>query len=147
MTEFRKDHDRKPLAPGVDLDADLDAGLAVFFDAARREAPALSADALARMTDQALAVQAGFGTVAAPVPAARPGLLAQLAAVLGGWPGMAGLATAGVAGLWIGAVPPAGLVNLAVDMGAVTSSAEDDLYLVDPLPGYTLTLNLAEAQP
>ena len=122
MTEFRKDHDRKPLAPGVDLDADLDAGLAVFFDAARREAPVLSADALARMTDQALAVQ-------------------------GGWPGMAGLATAGVAGLWIGAVPPAGLVNLAVDMGAVTSSAEDDLYLVDPLPGYTLTLNLAEAQP
>jgi hypothetical protein len=120
-------------------------GLGAFFDAARRNTPALSDAALARMTAQALDMQAGR---AAPVAAQikRPGILAQFLAILGGWPAMAGLATAGVAGLWIGAVPPAGLVNLAADMGAMTSSAEDDLYLVDPLPGYTLTLDLSETQ-
>lgn len=120
-------------------------GLGAYFDAARRNPPALSDAALARMTTQALEMQADL---AAPVasPAKRPGVLAQFLAILGGWPAMAGLATAGVAGLWIGAVPPAGLVNLAATMGAVTSAAEDDLYLVDPLPGYTLTLDLSEAQ-
>lgn len=129
MTDHRKDHD----------------GLDAFFDAARRETPALSDAALARMTAQALAAQ-GHAAAPAPAPAARPGFLRQMLATIGGWPAMAGLATAGVAGLWIGAVPPAGLVNLAVDLGAVSGAAEDDLYLVDPLPGYTLTLDLSETQ-
>ena len=129
MTDNRYDHD----------------GLDAFFDAAKRRTPALSEAALARMTAQALEVQAEH--IAAPVVVPRRrGVLAQALAALGGWPAMAGLATAGVAGLWIGAVPPAALVNLAVDMGAVSSAAEDDLYLVDPLPGYTLSLDLSEAQ-
>lgn len=120
-------------------------GLDAFFDAARRDTPQLSPEALSRMTTQALEVQAGFATP--PVAARpRPGLIAQIMAAIGGWPAMASLATAGVAGLWIGAVPPAGLVNLAVDIGALTGAAEEDTYLVDPLPGYTLTLDLSEAQ-
>jgi len=120
-------------------------GLDAFFDAARRSTPPLSPDALDRMTAQALQVQAGFA--AAPAARApRPGRIAQLLAAIGGWPAMAGLATAGVAGLWIGAVPPVGLVNLAADLGALSNAAEDDLYLVDPLPGYTLSLDLTEAQ-
>ena len=120
-------------------------GLDAFFDAARRDAPPLSPEALARMTTQALEVQAGL--VAPPPPAeTRPGLIAQIMAAIGGWPAMASLATAGIAGLWIGAVPPAGLVNFAVTIGAISSTAEQDSYLVDPLPGYTLTLDLSEAQ-
>lgn len=129
MTDDRKDHD----------------GLDAYFAAARRQAPVLSDTALARMTEQALAVQAD--RAAAPVARPqKPGLLTQLLAALGGWPAMAGLATAGVAGLWIGAVPPTGLLNLAVDLGAVTGTAEEDRYLVDPLPGYTLSLDLSETQ-
>jgi len=135
MTDHRKEPD--------ELDA--------FFAAARRDTPALSQAALDRMTAQALEVQAGFATAqettaARSARSGRPGRIAQMLAAVGGWPGMAGLATAGVAGFWIGAVPPAGLVNLAVDLGAVSSSAEDDLYLVDPLPGYTLSLDTSEAQ-
>lgn len=122
-----------------------DDGLDVFFDAARDSTPALSEAALARMTSQALAIQT---ELTAPAPAARrrPGVFVAMLAAIGGWPAMAGLATAGVAGLWIGAMPPVALVNLAVDMGAVTNTAEDDSYLVDPLPGYGFTLEMAEAQ-
>jgi len=43
-------------------------------------------------------------------------------------------------------MPPAALVNLAVSVGAVTETAEYDLYLVDPLPGYALSLDLTEGQ-
>ena len=122
-------------------------GLDAFFDAARRTTPRLSDEALARMTSQALSVQADVTrSMAVARPERRPGILSQLLAVLGGWPAMAGLATAGVAGLWIGAVPPAGLVNLAASVGALGSAAEDDLYLVDALPGFTSTLDLTEAQ-
>lgn len=127
MTEDRKDHDR--------LDA--------YFDAARRQTPALSDAALARLTTQALQVQAEAAAPQGTHPQ-RPGRLAQLLAMIGGWPAMAGLATAGIAGLWIGAVPPAGLANLAADLGAVTGTSDDDAYLVDPLPGYTLSLDLTE---
>ncbi|WP_136635091.1 hypothetical protein [Pseudooceanicola onchidii] len=123
-----------------------DMGLDAFFDAARRDTPALSTQALDRMTAQALAVQADLAAPAPVTRAARPSRLAQLLGAIGGWPAMATLATAGVAGLWIGAVPPAGLVNLAVSVGAVTGVAEDDAYLVDPLPGYTLSLDLSETQ-
>lgn len=131
MTDNRKDHD----------------GLDAFFSAARENRPALSDEALARMTAQALATQVDISAGLRPGPRTpRRGWIAAALATIGGWPAMAGLATAGVAGLWIGAVPPAGLVNLAVDLGAVTETAEDDTYLVDPLPGYTLSLDLTEAE-
>ena len=131
--------------------------LDVFFDAARRDVPPLSEAALERMTAQALSVQAGLPALAGQAEAeqtararlrriARPGFLSQLLTTIGGSPAMAGLATAGVAGLWIGAMPPAALVNLAVSVGAVTETAEYDLYLVDPLPGYALSLDLTEGQ-
>lgn len=117
-------------------------GLEVFFDAARRDRPRLSDDALARMTAQALDMQPGRAAAPAPVPRRR--LWSQLIATIGGWPALAGLATAGVAGLWIGAVPPAMLQTLASDLTGAAETTEDDIYLVDPIPGYMLSLNLAE---
>ncbi|GGE29643.1 hypothetical protein GCM10011360_17130 [Primorskyibacter flagellatus] len=126
------DHDRKP--------DDLD----IYFDAARSAAPALSPAALDRMTAQALAVQKEFAAPPVARRAPRRGLLGQLLATLGGWPAVAGLATAGVAGIWIGATPPAMLINIAVDVGAVSDTAEDDLYLVDTQPAYVLSLDLTE---
>lgn len=118
--------------------------LDLFFQAAKRTAPTLSDAALARMTAQALDVQAGFAAPKVTRPAARGGRLSQLFATLGGWPAMASLATAGVAGLWIGVMPPAALETLAMSIGATSSVAEDDLYLVDPLPGYVLSLDLGD---
>lgn len=84
------------------------------------------------------------GRASAPAPVARRGFWSQLIATIGGWPALAGLATAGVAGLWIGAVPPAMLQTLASDLTGAAETTEDDIYLVDPIPGYMLSLNLAE---
>lgn len=126
------DEDRKP--------DDLE----FYFDAARSAAPALSPAALDRMTAQALAVQREFTAPPLARAAPRRGLLAQLLATLGGWPAIAGLATAAVAGIWIGATPPAMLVDIAVQVGAISDTAEDDLYLVDTQPAYVLSLDLTE---
>lgn len=124
---------------------DID-GLGAYFDAVRRVRPPLSDAALDRMTAQALEVQAELSNPTASTGSARRNPFKQAIAAFGGWPAMAGLACAGVAGIWIGAVPPVGIVNLAADLGAVSNLAEDDLYLVDPVPDYTLTLALTEVQ-
>ena len=61
----------------------------------------------------------------------RPrGMLRQLVDALGGWPAVAGLATAGVAGLWIGAFPPQAMAALfgAADL---TLMAPYDLTFLD----------------
>ncbi|MFO7758576.1 MAG: hypothetical protein R6V26_08870 [Roseovarius sp.] len=78
------------------------AALEAFFHAARRTAPAPSEDMLAR-------VLADAETVRTAAQVRRPGTArrARLRDRLGGWPAMAGLATATLAGLWIGAALPA----------------------------------------
>lgn len=75
-----------------------------FFEAARKETPALHADLSTRILsdaediltarDAAQTETSGFSF--------RRGLH-----LLGGWPTLAGLATATAAGLWIGISPPA----------------------------------------
>jgi hypothetical protein len=79
-----------------DSDALLDAILAD----ARAAAPSPGPDLMARVMDDAFRLQAAVP--APPAPARRGGWLADLADVLGGWRGAGGLATAAVAGLWIG---------------------------------------------
>lgn len=149
--------------------------LNVFFDAARRAGDdELPVDFLTRIEISALGVQAeqqmaqgnifaqGSRKTMAGVSAAPPlgigshsaarrrfGILGQMLAAIGGWPAMAGLATAGVAGLWIGIAPPAALADVAGTLtqgvaGFAANSASDDLYLVDPVPGFALALDLME---
>lgn len=79
-----------------------------YFAAARDGAPEPSPDLLARVLADAGAEQArqAAGTRDA---AHRPGLWATMLAALGGWPALGGLATAGVAGLWLGISPPVAL--------------------------------------
>lgn len=91
-------------------DKDDDATLTPFFDASRAQAPAPSADLMARVLADARAEQP---TTAAPVRPARParGRLATVFDALGGWPAMAGLTAATVAGVWIGVNPPAGMAD------------------------------------
>ncbi|WP_407492772.1 hypothetical protein [Pseudooceanicola sp. MF1-13] len=121
-----------------------DQGLDLFFDAARRTPAQPSEDVLARIAGDAARVQAGFGaTVLRP---RRAGRVSQFLAAIGGWPAMAGLATAGVAGLWIGAVPPAFVETLTSGVITTADTADDDLYLVDPLPGYAVTYALEDSQ-
>ena len=45
--------------------------------------------------------------------APRAGLMDSLLAAIGGWPGVGGLATATVVGIWIGFAPPAAIDDLA----------------------------------
>lgn len=125
--------------------------LDAFFDAARRVPAEVSDATTARILADAHQVQAGFGAGGAVpdhagIGRASGGWIGQFLAAIGGWPAMAGLATAGVAGLWIGAVPPAFVETLAEGIVASSDAAEDDLYLVDPLPGYALTEALGESQ-
>ena len=81
-------------------DHDRDA-LEAFFKAARGTAPAPSEAMLARVLADADRVRT---TPRQPRPS-RP-LTARLRDLLGGWPAMAGLTTAALAGLWIGAMLP-----------------------------------------
>lgn len=80
----------------------------------------------ARILADADRVQAARGRAAAP---ARPrrGRLGALVQALGGWPSLAGLAAAGLAGVWLGISPPAALTGMAQTLlGGGTGS-----YLID----------------
>jgi hypothetical protein len=105
--------------------------LAAHFDAARRY-PARPSDALmARVLADACAAQPA--TRPSRRPAAWP---VQLFRALGGWPAVAGLSAATLAGIWLGISPPAPLAAVAApllgDPGGV--------YLVDLAPGATFEL-------
>lgn len=113
-----------------------------LFAAARRTGATLPEARLEHLTAQALAVQAEGPAPRSAPPRPRP--LMRFLLGIGGWPALAGLATAGVAGLWIGAMPPAFVETIAAQVTASTDAAEDDLYLVDPLPGYPLALELGD---
>lgn len=107
-----------------------DDALDALFAAARSAAPVPSAALMARLQHVALAEQPRAGVRQTAPSRARGGLLAQLFDNIGGWPALAGLATAGVAGLWIGLNPPQPLSALfgATDL---TVFAPYDLTLLD----------------
>ncbi len=91
-----------------------DALLQGFFDAARAPAPDAvpTDDFMARMLNDAFDVQ----DAKAPVvqPAARRPWYAALMDAVGGWPSLAGMAVAAVAGVWIGVVGPSALADFAL---------------------------------
>ncbi|SLN27945.1 hypothetical protein ROG8370_01058 [Roseovarius gaetbuli] len=98
-------------------------GLEVFFDAARRHAAEPSAALMARIDEDAQAVQA-LAQRPAPQSTRRSTLSSQLYRLLGGWPAMTGLATAAVAGVWLGISLPEGILD----------GTSDAAYLVDVAP-------------
>ena len=113
MTDKNSDH--------TDLDADL--------AALRAESPPPPSDLVSRVLADAMTVQSDFPPVRATAEH-RPGIWQELLRTLGGWPAMAGLATAAVAGVWLGAFPP-GLLPDATN----NILAGEDFYLVDTAPG------------
>lgn len=95
----------------AETERDID-GLEGYFAAARAVAPEPSPDFLARILADAEGEAARRDPEASgrrPSAEPRQGLWALLRAGLGGWRGLGGMATAAVAGLWIGV---AGLGNL-----------------------------------
>lgn len=114
---------------------DLDA----LFAEARSLGDAPGPDLMARVLADALAAQPAPAQ-AAPIPAPRPSRLRQFLNAVGGWPAVAGLATAGVAGLWIGVNPPAGMATTVASTAESVLGSETDLYLVDLMPGYEFAL-------
>lgn len=88
--------------------SDGDAGLDLFFAAARgpegRPGP-LPAPLMQRILADAAAVAAPHEI--AEVMTARPGIFRAVWTALGGWPAMAGMATATLAGVWLGFAQPA----------------------------------------
>lgn len=111
----------------TDDDKGREAALEAFFDAARDCAPVASADLLARVLDGAEAEQTRIAARRAVTPPPRAGLWARIRQGLGGYPAVAGLAAAGLAGVWIGlALPEVLLDGAGVD------------YVVDVAPDLVL---------
>lgn len=117
-----------------------DAALDDLFATARVQAPQPSFDLMDRVLSDALSVQE-LAEADTPVPQVKsePFWRAALAA-LGGWPAMAGLATACVGGVWIGINPP----DLVSDSATVFFALETDSYLVDAMPGFSADFDLVE---
>jgi len=83
---------------------------------ARRQTADHSAALMARVVADA---DAAMPVIAAPEPAQSWG--ASFFAMFGGWPALSGVAAAGIAGLWVGLAPPAGVESLlSVVMGTTT---------------------------
>lgn len=52
------------------------------------------------------------------------GLWDTILNVVGGWPGVSGLAAAGITGIWIGVAPPIGLEFVAADLFGSTQDVD-----------------------
>lgn len=120
----------------TETDREMDERLEALFSQARSAPEEPDAALMARVLEDALAVQA-----ARPVPAAERVVARRgwgLWAALGGWPAMGGLATAVVAGLWIGVSPTLG-VGDAVNI-LLAGPADDVISLVDASEGFGFDL-------
>jgi hypothetical protein len=84
--------------------------------------PAVSDDLMARvLADAALLQPAPVGI---SVVARRQNRWENLLDIIGGWPALGGLATAGIVGVWMGAAPPEGLETFAADLIGTTQSVD-----------------------
>ena len=102
--------------------------LSRFFEAAKQAPPTPPKALMHRVLEDARVVQPQG------IRAPRQSLLVrrwrEFAGAVGGWPAMAGLATATVAGVWLGVMPPAALPDATgayLDLGGSS-------YLVDTAP-------------
>ncbi|MDJ1007923.1 MAG: dihydroorotate dehydrogenase [Paracoccaceae bacterium] len=107
---------------------DRDDGLEAFFDDARAHKARPDSALKARLLEDALAHQPAPAAVAP----ARRGRLGSAIALLGGWPALTGLATATVAGVWIGVAQPTAVGDLA--FGTLSGGEDYSGFM----PGYGL---------
>lgn len=120
--------ERDDMTPDDHLDGRLDALLAE----ARALRPEPAQALVARILLDADRLAPAAAAPPAPARAPRRGWMAAL----GGWPALGGLAAAAVAGVWIGAVPPAAVLDLAASLRGEAVSVglgadEDPLALLE----------------
>lgn len=113
--------------------------LEAFFEAGRAAAPVPSQDLLARIMADADAALVAPAPLARP--AKRPSIWAIFTAAVGGWPSLAGMATAAVAGVWLGVAQPAMLSNVTAGMVPAADSAFE---LESLVAGYDSALTFEE---
>jgi len=105
-------------------------GLDALLDLARQTRAEPSPALLGRVYADATAELDLHDPQAVALPHRKKKPVAALVAAVGGWPAMVGMATATVAGVWIGISPPDGLVNL----GGGYFYSETDLYFTELMP-------------
>lgn len=116
-------------------DRDDDKMLESLFEAGRAEAPVPSQELMARILADAQANMPAPAPIARAARPARRGLLAGLLAAVGGWPSVATMATATVAGIWLGFAQPDTLNTLSG--GTLLPGSAGVAYEVDDLiPSY-----------
>lgn len=125
----------------IDENGRDDAMLDEVFAAGRADAPVPSADLLARIMADADGVAEGREALTEP-RRKRRSWIAGIAAVVGGWPALAGMATAAAAGVWIGAAQPEAVTTLT---GGVLPATTSDYELEDMFPGYSAYVTYQEA--
>ena len=131
------DRDHRPAQDaGVDVAA-RDAGVDAMFGAARSQPlHPLSDDLFARIMADAADVQPRGVARSTPVGG---GMRRALVDLLGGWPTLAGLTTATLAGIWIGVAQPAGVVALQGNFGLTPVATQDGAIsygIEDLMPGF-----------
>ena len=98
---------------------DRDDDLEEYFAAARKSDPIPGDDLMQRV----MADAAGLQTVTQlPPRATRDPWWTRAIETIGGWPAMGGVMAAGVAGLWVGVAPPAGVEDWAATLVGNTES-------------------------
>lgn len=106
-----------------------DKKLDALFGEVRSDPVEPSSDIMARVLADAAAMQ----PVAAAQSVAKNPLGSRILSAIGGWPALSGVAAAGVAGLWIGLVPPDAVdVWMAEALGQSTEvSLIDEFSILD----------------
>lgn len=105
-----------------------DAVLEALFEAAIFDTPPPSDRLMDRVLADALeTIPTGPEAADKRSGVGKLGLFGQIINAIGGWPAVAGLATATVAGVWIGIYPN----DVVSDVMAQYSGDDSDLYLVD----------------
>ncbi|WP_298494649.1 dihydroorotate dehydrogenase [uncultured Maritimibacter sp.] len=113
-------------------DLNEDEFLELYFSAERAQGPEPSGDLMARIMADADATLATRPSPATKRARPRRNLFVAFAAAIGGWPAFASMATAAVAGVWIGVSAPNVLAHMT---GGLIQSAES--YAIEDLaPGY-----------
>ncbi len=113
-----------------------DTELAALFEAAQESAPLPSQKLWDQVHQDALAALPPPRGVANVAPA-QPGILAGIIAAIGGWPSLAGLVTATIAGVWIGFANPDALNDSTIAGLLPGFSATQGYDLDDFAPGFT----------
>ncbi|ARC89117.1 hypothetical protein [Rhodovulum sp. MB263] len=93
-----------------------DETLEALFEAARQDRAEPSAALMARIMEDAMVTAAAARTAPRRQPTRRRSILALLVTAIGGWPALAGVATAGVFGLWIGYAGPGDVGRLSTEI-------------------------------